>query len=631
MFFGIFNKDKSTVSQNDIDQMYSGIRQCPHKRYTVLHKGHVALGFLQSRGQSGTESNPFPAYLPERNLLFAAEGRIDNVDELCNLLNIRANSNESNNTLILSAYLKWGNNAAQYLVGDWSYAAFHLDSDTLYLAHDQQGNCAMDYFSDHARLVFSTNIRALLALDTIPKRLNHETALRTLLTWNGDTGFLSFYQDIEHLSPACTLRADKKPEVQLARYWFPERIEPVTTLRDTREYAEELKIVLEEAVRARLQGAAIGSLLSGGLDSGTVAMTAAKQMAQQGKSLTTFSHVPLYSIKETTDSPRTGDESAGISAVAKAAGNITPLFFNSPDVTPVAGTTYLLDIVQSPIHAASNAFWIFDLARQAAQRGFSGLLVGDYGNATLSYTGFLNELSTSHIFNTYGASALPILARKFLRQIPHPLKRARHQKLHSVKHLLITHSYVNPELLASSSLGRDMEAVDFTPGLRRHHVSRPDHQLSLLMPGKNPRGYYHSHMGDHFGIEYRDPTADCRVIECSLRIPNEAFFTAEGYEKAIIKTMMADTLPTSVLHSRRKGLQGADLGERMLQSKGEIDASIDSILASKAACDLINMPKLTADWHYLKKSSNLHYTVVHRNFSLLLQALMIGVFVTRLG
>jgi asparagine synthetase B (glutamine-hydrolysing) len=61
------------------------------------------------------------------------------------------------------------------------------------------------------------------------------------------------------------------------------------------DYSEELLELFLKAVKSRIpDNGLVTSMLSGGLDSGAVVSLAAKVLAAQGKSLTTFSHVPLY-------------------------------------------------------------------------------------------------------------------------------------------------------------------------------------------------------------------------------------------------------------------------------------------------------------------------------------------------
>jgi hypothetical protein len=45
--------------------------------------------------------------------------------------------------------------------------------------------------------------------------------------------------------------------------------------------------------------------------------------------------------------------------------------------------------------------------------------------------------------------------------------------------------------------------------------------MTIMMLGYNPRGYYGALVSDYFGVQLTDPTADKRVLEFVLSIPNE--------------------------------------------------------------------------------------------------------------
>ena len=75
-------------------------------------------------------------------------------------------------------------------------------------------------------------------------------------------------------------------------YWHPVDAKPVRFKRDE-EYAEALLEIFDRATTARLRSPrAIGTQLSSGLDSSSVAASAARLLGAEGKRLTAFTSVP---------------------------------------------------------------------------------------------------------------------------------------------------------------------------------------------------------------------------------------------------------------------------------------------------------------------------------------------------
>jgi hypothetical protein len=120
------------------------------------------------------------------------------------------------------------------------------------------------YYHDAHCFAFASEIKAILALEHIPRRLNEVRIADYLLPDFEDTTS-TLYQDIWRL-PAHTLCASRKT-LHTRRYWS---LDPYYELprQSDGEYAEAFRHCFRQAVAPRLRTAyAMGSTLSGGLDS----------------------------------------------------------------------------------------------------------------------------------------------------------------------------------------------------------------------------------------------------------------------------------------------------------------------------------------------------------------------------
>ena len=92
-------------------------------------------------------------------------------------------------------------------------------------------------------------------------------------------------------------------------------------------------------------------------------------------------------------------------------------------------------------------------------------------------------------------------------------------------------------------------------------------------------------------LDYRDPTADVRLIEFCLAVPTEQFLS-DGMQRALARRTLADRLPKRVLEETRRGLQGADWHEDLTAARERITNEVDRLEACTAASRAIDLPRL---------------------------------------
>ena len=126
--------------------------------------------------------------------------------------------------------------------------------------------------------------------------------------------------------------------------------------------------------------------LSGGLDSGSVCALASRALQAQGQRLPAFASVPLHAVEY--GRPRSfHDESPYVAATAAHLGNVDVHYLRAENVSPLAGTRELLDLLDEPAHSPGNFYWLAAIFARARELGLGTLLTGQNGNGTVSYTG----------------------------------------------------------------------------------------------------------------------------------------------------------------------------------------------------------------------------------------------------
>ena len=185
--------------------------------------------------------------------------------------------------------------------GMWGLAIWDIPRRRLVLSRDRTGIKPLYLWQDAARFAFASEIKALLALG-LPRRAN-ETALYDFLAGNlSDHTDATSFAGVISLPPAHTLTLDLTTGAAIAlRYW---QLDPDRQLRlpSDAAYADAFRELFEDAVRRHLiSDVAVGTCLSGGLDSSAVVCVINQLIRQRGL------HVVGMETRQKTFSARWAD------------------------------------------------------------------------------------------------------------------------------------------------------------------------------------------------------------------------------------------------------------------------------------------------------------------------------------
>ena len=242
-------------------------------------EGPIGFGhtLLRTTWESAGECQP--ANLEQR-FWITADVRLDCRTELEGKLKsagqrIRAAAPDSE--LVLGAYAAWGEACVQELRGDFAFAIWDASKRSLFCARDHFGIKPF-YYADLGNLfLFSNTFSCLQRHPAVSDRLNDLAIADFLLFDVNQDAATTAFADIRRLPAAHSLRCERE-NVSIRRYWTLSVTEPVRFRRES-EYIEQFHTLLGEAVADRLRAKGAGILMSGGLDSTTVAAMARQILA----------------------------------------------------------------------------------------------------------------------------------------------------------------------------------------------------------------------------------------------------------------------------------------------------------------------------------------------------------------
>jgi asparagine synthase (glutamine-hydrolysing) len=192
----------------------------------------------------------------------------------------------SDTETIVHAYEQWGDDCVARLRGMFAFAIWDAPRRRLLLARDRLGVKPLYWSWVGDRLVFASEIKAILESGLVTARAN-EAALPELLATRGTSGDETLFSGIFKLLPGHVLTFSSGA-VQVRRYWdVPVDQDPVPSPGDAAGDAEAFRALLDESIRLRLMSdVPLGVFLSGGIDSSALAALMARQL---GRPLQTFS------------------------------------------------------------------------------------------------------------------------------------------------------------------------------------------------------------------------------------------------------------------------------------------------------------------------------------------------------
>jgi|APLak6261675434_1056106.scaffolds.fasta_scaffold00476_5 asparagine synthase (glutamine-hydrolysing) len=264
---------------------------------TIAHRGPDGFGSavfdgagLAHRRLAVIDLSPAgaqPMFSPDGRLCVAFNGEIYNFRSLRAELEGRGYvfRSHSDTEVILAGFLEWGTAVVTRLDGMFAIALWDTKTRALLLARDRTGKKPLYVYEDGKKLVFGSEIKALLAYPEVDATHRPEA-----VPWFLAHGYIptpeTSYQRIRKVKPGTweLLHADGRSTVE--QYWdFPlHRPRRVESLRDAQQQLRELFFA---AVKRRLESdVPLGAFLSGGIDS-TLVVAAMSQLSS--KPVKTFS------------------------------------------------------------------------------------------------------------------------------------------------------------------------------------------------------------------------------------------------------------------------------------------------------------------------------------------------------
>ncbi len=276
---GIFQLDSESVVDRTLLQRMND---------TLMHRGPDDEGYYVS-GPVGLamrrlsiidlDGGRQPITNEDESLWIVYNGEIYNYPELMSDLVSRGHrfKTKSDTEVILHLYEEMGEECVTRLSGMFAFAIWDSTKQTLFLGRDRLGIKPLFYsYTPRGHLIFASEMKAILAAPV--SRDPDLQALHDYLSLMYVPTPATAFASIRKLPPGCTLTCSPKG-MQIKQYWDIPLPREGEEGREDLDYEEEILEALENAIRRHMiADVQVGALLSGGLDSTTVAAVMARKL-----------------------------------------------------------------------------------------------------------------------------------------------------------------------------------------------------------------------------------------------------------------------------------------------------------------------------------------------------------------
>ncbi|MBK8522099.1 MAG: asparagine synthase (glutamine-hydrolyzing) [Chitinophagaceae bacterium] len=515
----------------------------------TVHLGHRRLAIVDLSNQAAQPMSFANRYQVVYN------GELYNYIEIRSVLQNKGYhfSTQSDTEVILAAYDHWKEKCLQQFDGMFAFAIWDEKDEKLFAARDRFGEKPFYYYEDEGNFIFASEMKALWAIG-VDKNIDNKMLLNYLTLGHVQNCIdkeQTFFETIYSLPPAHYLTYEPKTNQlsKITRYWSINKEMKIDMLQA--DAIEKFTELFTQSVKRRLRSdVALGTSLSGGLDSSTIAYTINQLQKSSGgtaQRLQTFSAVfPGFE----------NDESTYIQAVSKGL-NITNHQTETTAVELINDFEKLCYHQEEPF-SSSGIFAQYKVFELAKKHGIKVLLDGQGADEILAgypkyIHWFLQEVLSRH---KLGATQIE---RNAFRKNNQPFRWniknmvAAFMPSHAAMHLekleyrkTISHPDISEDFLKLSKhqewVGIHKPIVTKLNDIIHFNITEMGLEELLRFADRNSMAH---------GVEVRLPFLNHELVEFVFSLPSHLKMH-EGWTKFLLRQTMDKKLPDEIVWRKQK-------------------------------------------------------------------------------
>ncbi|KAB7889878.1 asparagine synthase (glutamine-hydrolyzing) [Poseidonibacter ostreae] len=590
---GIINTNNKTVEKIEIEKINRLISHRGPDDEGYFYRDNFAFGHRRLSILDLSSDGHQPMNYKDEKYTITYNGEIYNYIELKNELSeLGYNFNSNTDTeVILASYDKWGDDCVSKFNGMWAFSIYDREKEILFCSRDRFGIKPFYYAEVENKFVFGSEIKQLLPF--YESNYVNKTILMDylILGYEAHTNE-TFFKNIFQLEQGHILKYNLKNHSYVINRFYDINESSLNSEED--ESIESYKSALERSINLRLRSdVKVGTCLSGGLDSSSIASLAAKQYKDDSGQKFTAIHAK--------SSQKSNDESE----YAKIVSEHCDLDLNIVEPTEEDFIKHIDEVIytQEEPFGSPSIFMQYFVMKKAREIGCTVMLDGQGGDETL--------LGYERYYSAY------LISLGFWKSLQFILNSSKNSKL-SIKQLIMYFIYFTNSKIRLGRLKKknsfisskyfDMVSKEIVEENAKNYLKIFNLQRMEIFKTQMPHLLkYEDRNSMKHSIEARLPFIDYNVLETALNIDNN-FKIKQGWTKYILRKTIEKLLPDNVVWRKNKcGFEApsslwlksieADIEKSIFNSKiiKEITTSIDiKKLDNKTRWRLFNISKWEA-------------------------------------
>lgn len=419
--------------------------------------------------------------------------------------------------VIMAAYDRWGIECLHRLNGFWAFALYDIESEKLILSRDRFGVKPLYYNVNENRIIFASEIKAILEDSSIKRAANDKVVQDFLVNGLVDCSNETFFSGIYKIPAGCNMIVQPDLSYMIQRYYevcFSDCVDKKISKKKVRKFRE----LFTKSVKLRLRAdVKIGSCLSGGLDSSSIVCQASELLKKDGaenKQETFSACYRDFSL----------DESKYINEVVEKTGVKSNLVY--PDSVGMCKDLKKMIYHQDEPFGTMSIYASYCVMRRAKENGVVVLLDGQGADEILcgyrkSRIYYIKKLISQRMYMTALRELLCSLSQ-------FKVTESRKNDIFKIRQILFKQMNMREEKLflnkafAEQELGFHYNSVDNFMYTDFYKISLP---ALLRFADKNAMA---------FSIEDRLPFLDFEFVEFASQLPL-SMKIYKGYSKYIMR------------------------------------------------------------------------------------------------
>lgn len=603
--WGVIDRE-NPVADDMIEKMQNSMKafRIDSYRQIVRDSVYFACGMQFFTRESVLEK--LPLYDAGADKIFTADCVLSNREELLESLSTAYDREEliscGDGQLSYKAYLLWGEHFVEQLRGSFSFAIYDNIQKTLLLYADHFARRYLAYSINEQRICFASIYQPILSiLEKDRRKLNKAWIAAAYSDCTADTIKLhgaTVYENICHVEPGQYIKINiENCRAEKCTYWNPLYHLKKIELATDADYRDLFLTTLKKAVSDLLRtDGKIGIMLSGGLDSSSVAAFAASKLGEENRQLYSYTAIPADDYPFSNTPFAIENEKEYVFAQQKMYSNIYPQFVNDNDVNCFTEIDAHAACYLEPVKPILNMVYNHGIMKKAASDGCKLMLSGQNGNATISYGGIMTyvyqNLMSLHWKEAYLGMAdfcrMHHISRKYFVKVF--LKTFRDEKLR--KYRPGEDCFLKQSDIAKYNITKQERAITKSRGAG-YMDSRQQREGFGYMPlVYQHMGFFDTYDSLRYGIMSVDPTLTKEITELCLGMPIGCF-VRNGKERRAVRDYMKGYVPDMILDNYAgRGVQAADYTYRVNRDWDKIRGDVNRLLSNPLLSEYLDENKL---------------------------------------